>query len=128
MMRGNRSLLSTFDGSLTCVAEVWVKKLEAFFLLHPVVDREAIEITALHLEGEAKNLWISHVSHTRVSALVKFSQRLIGRFGKRREEPSPPVDEACTSTAETMEEKPSSSTVWEANTYEEETLAALQGD
>ena len=27
MMRGNRFLLSTFDGSLTCATEVWVKKL-----------------------------------------------------------------------------------------------------
>ena len=59
--------------------------------------------------------------------LVDFSQRLIGRFGKRREEPSPPANEACSSTVETMEDQPSSSTVWEANTYEEETLAALQG-
>ena len=82
MMRGNRYLLSTFDGSLTCAAEVWVKKLEAFFLLHPIVDREALEIIALHLEGEAKNWWISHLSHTRVSTLVEFSQRLIGRLEK----------------------------------------------
>ena len=65
--------------------------------------------------------------HTRVSTLVEFSQRLIERFFKRREEPSPPVIEACTSAVETMEEEPSSSTVWEANTYEEETLAALKG-
>ena len=89
MMRGNRFILSTFDGSLTCATEVWVKKLEAFFLLHPVVDRDAIEITVLHLEGEAKDCWISHLSHTRFSTLVDFSQRFVGRFGKRREEPTP---------------------------------------
>ena len=53
MMRGNRFLLSTFDGSLTCAAEILVKKLEYFFLLHPVVDKEAVEVAALHLEGEA---------------------------------------------------------------------------
>ena len=47
--------MSTFDGSLICAAEVWVKKLEDFFLLHFVVDREALEVTVLHLEGEAKN-------------------------------------------------------------------------
>ena len=79
-------------------------KLEAFFLLHPIVERETVEILVLHLEGEAKNWWIGHLIHTRVSTLVDFSQILIGRFGKRREEPSPPVDEACTSTIETMEE------------------------
>ena len=54
MMKGNRFLLSTFDGSLTCAAEAWVKKLEAFFLLHPVVDREAVAIAVLQIEGEAK--------------------------------------------------------------------------
>ena len=78
--------------------------LEAFFLLHPIVYREAVEITMLHLEGEAKNWWISHLSHTRVSTLADFSQRMIRRFGQKREESSPLVDEACTSTIETMEE------------------------
>ena len=53
MMRGNRFLLSTFDGSLTCETEAWVMKLDEFFLLHPVVEIEAIEIAALHLGGEA---------------------------------------------------------------------------
>ena len=104
MMRGNRFLLSKFDGSLTYAAEVWVKKIEAFFLLHLVLDKEVVEITVLHLEGEAKNRWISLLSHTRVSTLVEFSQRLIRRFGKRREEPSPPEDRACTIVVETMEE------------------------
>ena len=104
MMRGNRFLLSTFDGSLTCAAKVWVKNLEAFFLLHPVVDREAVEVAVLHLGGEASTWWFTHSSHTRVSTLVEFSQRLIRRFGRRREKPSPPANEACTSTVETMEE------------------------
>ena len=52
---------------------------------------------------------------------------MIRGFGKKREKPSPQADEAYTSAVETMEEQPSSSTVWEANTYEEETLVALQG-
>ena len=127
MMGGNRFLLSTFDGSLTCAAKVWMKKLEAFFLLHPVVDREVAEIAALHLGGEENNWWISHLSHARVSTLADFSQRMIKRFGKRREEPSPPVDEACTSAVESMEEQPSSSTVEATNTVREEILAATQG-
>ena len=33
MMRGNRFILSNFDGSLTCAEKAWVMKLEAFFLL-----------------------------------------------------------------------------------------------
>ena len=86
MMRGNIFLLSTFDGSLTCVAEAWVMKLEAFFLLHPVVDRKAVEIAVLHLEGEANIWWFSHLSHARVSTLADFSQRMIKRFGRKQRE------------------------------------------
>ena len=127
MMRGNRFLLSTFDGSLKCVAKAWVMKLEDIFLLHPVVEREAVEIAVLHLEGEANTWWFDHLSHARVSNIVEFYQRLIRTFGKGEENPSSPVEEACTSVVVTMEEQPSSSEVWEANTYEEETLAALQG-
>ena len=123
-IKGNRFLLSTFDGS--SIARTWVRKMEVFFLLHLVVEEEAIEILVLHMEGEAYFWWISHLSYARVSTLAEFSQRMVRRFEKRREEPSPLVDEACTSAIETMEKKPSSSTVWEANTYEGETLAALQ--
>ena len=50
-IKGNRFLLSTFCGS--SAARVWARKLDAFFLLHPVVEREALDIAALHLEGEA---------------------------------------------------------------------------
>ena len=39
MIRGNRFLLSTFDGSLKCATKTWVMKLEAFFLLHLVVEK-----------------------------------------------------------------------------------------
>ena len=82
MMRGNIFLLSTFDGSLTCAAKAWVMKLEAFFLLHPIVERKAVEIAVLHLEGEANTRWFSHLSHARVSTLAEFSQNMIRRFGE----------------------------------------------
>ena len=84
MMKGNRFLLSTFDGSLTCATKAWVKNLEAFFLLHPVVDREAVAIAALHLEGEEKAWWSSYGRHARVSTLADFSHILIRLFGHRR--------------------------------------------
>ena len=82
MMRGNIFLLSNFDGSLTCATKAWVMKLEAFFLLHPVVEREVVEIAALHLEGEASTWWSSHVSHARVSTFSDFTQKMIKRFDK----------------------------------------------
>ena len=67
-IKGNRVLLSTFYGSSN--ARTWVRKLEAFFLLHPVARKEAVEISALHLEGEAYDWWCSHLSHARVKTLA----------------------------------------------------------
>ena len=122
-MKGNRFLLSNFDGSPTCVAGAWVKKLEAFFLLHPVVDRKVVEIVALHLEGEANTWWFSHWSHARVSTLAEFSQKMIRIFCQRREEPSPLVEEAYTSTVTVMEEQPSCSAREEGKIVEEGDLA-----
>ena len=81
-IKGIRFLLSTFDGLST--VRTWVRKLEAFFLLHPVVEEEAVEISALHLEGEAHIWWFSQLSHARVSTLAKFSQELIKEFDNRR--------------------------------------------
>ena len=55
-------------------------KLDAFFLLHPVVEREVVEILALHLEGKERIWWFSHVNHARVSSFEYFNQRMIKRF------------------------------------------------
>ena len=84
MIRGNRFLLSTFDGSLKCAAETWVMKLEALFLLHPVVEKEAMEISALHLKGKEISWWFSHGSHARVPTFANFTHQVIRRFGSRR--------------------------------------------
>ena len=43
-------LFSTFYGS--SATRDWARKLDAFFLLHPVVEKEVVEIAALHFEGE----------------------------------------------------------------------------
>ena len=64
-IKGNRFLLPTYDGSST--SRAWARKLEEFFLLHLVVEREAIEFVALHLEGEANVWWFSQLSHARVT-------------------------------------------------------------
>ena len=56
-IKGNRFLLSTFEGSSTTRASV--RKLEAFFLLHPVVEKKVVEISMLHLECEAHIWWFT---------------------------------------------------------------------
>ena len=58
----------------------WGTKLDAFFLLHPVVEREVVEIAAPHLEGEANIWWFSHLSHARLTTYADFNQRLIVIF------------------------------------------------
>ena len=67
-------------------------KLDAFFLPHLVIEREVVEIAMLHLEGEAKIWWFSHLSHARVTAYADFTQRLIKKFDRRKpkEEKLPP--------------------------------------
>ena len=79
-IKGNRFLLSTFDG--TFVAKSWARRLSAFFLLHLVVEKEVVEIVALHLEGEANIWWFNHLGHARVHTFAEFTQRLNGKFGK----------------------------------------------
>ena len=46
-MKGNRFLLSNFDGF--SLERDWERRLEALFPLHPLVEREAIEIATLHM-------------------------------------------------------------------------------
>ena len=119
-------MLSTFDGSST--AKAWVRKLEAFFLLHPIVEEEAVEISVLHLEGEAYVWWCSHLIHARVKTFAEFTQRLIKTFdGERtKEEKLTPLEELCPNAVTLMEEWPHASTVGAANTLEEGALSDLQ--
>ena len=65
-------------------------KLDAFFLLHPVVEREVFEIAVLHLEGEENIWWFNHLSHVRVTAYVDFTQRLIKKFDMKKSEEKKP--------------------------------------
>ena len=126
-IKGNRFLLSTFDGSSN--ARTWVRMLEAFFLLHPVASKEAVEISALHLEGEAYDWWCSHLSHARVKTFAEFTQSLVQIFDGERtkeEEITSPFEEACDNTVPLMEEQPHASKFRAANTLEEGILAALQ--
>ena len=103
-MKGNRFLLSTFDGSSN--AKYWVRKLEAFFLLHPIVEKEVVEISVLHLDGEAYIWCFSHLSHARVQTFAEFTQGLIQTYGEREnnEEITSPLEEACDNTVTLIEE------------------------
>ena len=88
-IKGNRFLLSTFYGSSACTERAWGMKLDSLFLPHPMVEREDVEIAALHLEGEANIWWFGHLT-----AFADFTQRLIKKFDKKESEEnmlSPPL-------------------------------------
>ena len=105
-----------------------MKELVAFFFLHPVVEKEVVEISALHLEGEAYVWWCSHLSHKRLKTFSELTQRLIKNFDVEgtKEENLTPLEELCPKTITLMEEQPHASTVGAAKNLEEGILAALQ--
>ena len=68
--------MPTFDGSSTSTFRARREELFTLFLKYPISDRDVMEFAVLHLEGEARNWWFSHVSHMEVSAYVDFMQIL----------------------------------------------------
>ena len=48
-----RISLPYFDGSSKCTTSSWVQKIDTYFQLNPMVEREAIKMATLHLGGEA---------------------------------------------------------------------------
>ena len=81
-----RFFLPNFDGSSKCTAKSWVEKLDIYFQLNKVPEMEAINIAALHLEGEAHDCWfhgLSTLGHANVNAYSDFTRRLVERFDRR---------------------------------------------
>ena len=73
--------------------KAWREGLAALFKLYTLAQREDFEIIALHLEGEAKDWWFSHLSHPKVIAYANLFQRLKKNFGRRKIETLPIIDE-----------------------------------
>ena len=81
-----KSFLPNFDGSFKCSSKAWVEKLNIYFQLNKVPEMEAINIVALHFEGEAHDWWfhgLSTLGHANVSAYSVFTRRLVERFDRR---------------------------------------------
>ena len=81
-----RFFLPNFDGSYKCFSKSWVEKLDIYFQLNKVPEMEAINIAALHLEGEAHDWWfhgLSTLGHANVIAYSNFTRRLVERFDRR---------------------------------------------
>ena len=81
-----RFFLPNFDGSSKCTAKSWVEKLDIYFQLNKVLEMEAINIAALHLEGEAHDWWfhgLSTLGHANVTVYSEFTIRLVERFDRK---------------------------------------------
>ena len=55
--------LPYFDGSAKCTANSWVQTLDTYIQPNLMVERDAIRMTTLHLEGDASN-WLFHGMRT----------------------------------------------------------------
>ena len=82
--RHNRFYLPTYDGSSSSTVNAWRKELDAFFKLHPVAEREVVQIAALHLHGEANDWWFGHMKHAKVTKYSNLFSRLRNKFNMRR--------------------------------------------
>lgn len=82
----HRFFLPNFDGLPSFSAKAWVEKLDIYFQLNKVPEVEAINIFALHFDGEAHNWWfhgLSTLGHSNVSIYAKFTRRLVERFDRK---------------------------------------------
>ena len=76
-------------------------------MLHPVAEKEAMEMAVLHMEDKTSVWWFKPLFHSRVSSFGDFSQGLIQTFdgGRTKEEKViPPWEENCTNGATAWEE------------------------
>ena len=78
---GNISL-PYFYGSTKCTTSSWIQKLDTYFQLNPMAERDAIKMDTLHLYGEANDQWfhgMSTLGHDQVTTYENFTKR-IGRW------------------------------------------------
>ena len=81
-----RLFFPKFDGSSSSSAKAWVEKLDIYFQLNKVPKVEAINITALHFEGEAHNWWfhgLSTLGNINVTTYSEFTRRLVERYDRK---------------------------------------------
>ena len=78
--------LPMFDGSQKATAKSWVEKLDIYFQLNQMPEKEAIKMAALHLEGEAQDWWfhgMTTLGHSAVSTYAEFTRRVVERFDRK---------------------------------------------
>ena len=79
----DRFHLSTFEGSLVCLAKAWVEELETFLRQHQMPEDESIKVAMLHLRGKAYAWWIFESFSLRNINIASFTKELVKIFDRR---------------------------------------------
>ena len=75
--------LPYFDGTSNCSVSSWIQKMDTRFQLNPMVERDAIKLAALHIDGEAIDWWFNGMKalgHDQVVIYEEFTRKLTERF------------------------------------------------
>ena len=62
-----------------------MKKLDTYFQLNPMMERDAIRMSTLHLKGDASDWWfhgLRNLGHDNVTTYEDFTRILVNRFDR----------------------------------------------
>ena len=71
-----RITLHYFDGTSKCTVSSWIQKLDTYFKLNPMAEKDAIKLASLHLDGEANDWWfhgMKTLGHDQVVTYEEFT-------------------------------------------------------
>ena len=69
----DRLTIPNFDGARGGSARIWVQKLDTYFQLNPMIEKDAIKLATLHLDEEAHEWWYHELvtlGHNTISSFV----------------------------------------------------------
>ena len=46
-----------FDGTSNCSVSSWIQKMDTYFQMNPMEERDAIKFASLHIDGESIDWW-----------------------------------------------------------------------
>lgn len=78
--------LPCYDGSGAVTARSWIYKLDTYFTLRPMIERDAIKFATLHLDGTAHEWWhngLITLQHDEITTYQEFADLLVERFDKK---------------------------------------------
>ena len=58
--------------------------LDTFFMLHPVVEEVVVQISLLHVLGEANDWWFGHMEHVKVTKYSDLFHKLRKKFNVKK--------------------------------------------